>query len=873
MPEIASAWLSILPRAKGFGKQLSSQTKSEIAKSGVGKSIANTVGQAGATAFKALGSVAVGSLAKIVTKGVKFNASMQGFGAAFRTLTREGEDYRDVLRGIEQIKLESALDKRVLAGAAQQLLSVGVSASDVHDRLRRLGLASMDNAESFQYLTRMYANAAAGAGIAQVQMDALAAKGFNPLMIVAEATGRTVESLQREFQGAEGNARLFKKALNLATDEGGKFSDAFDQMANTFPGAVARLENNWQMFVGRFTGGLSGEAGIMPHLSDFLVKGINPTLYKLGELSGKSEGLERLWQWIGGHLVNAGERLYQTVTPLAERFFNWLDRVDFSAVQSGLEQVEGLLLPIGGLLAGMLGKSLTQIPIVGKLFKGWTGPVGLVIGIFAKMWQQSEDLRGAVRSLVETAMRLFEDLAPVTERLSEFVGKLAAAAGDMLAEVLERLVIPAMEALVPLAVSLLETILDLITPILECSYAMEDLTAMLLGLLAAKKAFGVVTALAKAYKALTVATKAKGVAAGVAAVKIWAKNAALLANPIGAVIALVVGLVTALVYFFTQTEHGQRAWAEFTQFLRDTWETVTTAIAAAIEWLNDKIIAALEAMAAGMSWLNDRIVAVVDWIVDRFRWLNDRIADVVNRVIGFFRNLADRFSDAVRSINDGIVGIVEWFAGLPRRVLDAINSLLADFAAFFVRVWNDGNRAISDGIDAALQFFRDLPGNILSAIGNLGSLLVDKGRELIGGFIDGITGMASRVGGAISSILPGGGGRALPAPHHTPHALDGFSRTGTEPEIAAFSNPVADAITSTVTHAARALNLPNLWDGFTATDNDTGADFVTRNDLEAFMRELAALIVHGQTLISQGINRQQTRHDASAITPLHAGGW
>ena len=48
-------------------------------------------------------------------------------------------------------------------------------------------------------------------------------------------------------------------------------------------------------------------------------------------------------------------------------------------------------------------------------------------------------------------------------------------------------------------------------------------------------------------------------------------NAVIAANPIGAIAVAVAAVVAALVWFFTQTEVGRKAWAAFTSWLSETW--------------------------------------------------------------------------------------------------------------------------------------------------------------------------------------------------------------------------------------------------------------------------------------------------------------
>src|SRR5690606_6389754 len=71
--------------------------------------------------------------------------------------------------------------------------------------------------------------------------------------------------------------------------------------------------------------------------------------------------------------------------------------------------------------------------------------------------------------------------------------------------------------------------------------------------------------------------KAVAVGQRIAAVAQWAFNAALSANPIGLVVAGIAALVAGLVWFFTQTEVGQKV-------VKAVWGGIQTAIGATVDW-------------------------------------------------------------------------------------------------------------------------------------------------------------------------------------------------------------------------------------------------------------------------------------------------
>ncbi|MDN5929490.1 MAG: hypothetical protein L0I24_00225 [Pseudonocardia sp.] len=113
-----------------------------------------------------------------------------------------------------------------------------------------------------------------------------------------------------------------------------------------------------------------------------------------------------------------------------------------------------------------------------------------------------------------------------------------------------------------------------------------------------------------------------------------------------------------------------------------------------------------------------------------------------------FRNIVNGVFAAVQSFIAGAVekikGIIGWFAELPGRV----------------GAWFSGMRDSAIRQAAALVgWLTGLPGRVLGAIGNLGSMLVNAGRDLLGGLWRGIQNGAGwlrdRIFSFFGSIIPG----------------------------------------------------------------------------------------------------------------------
>lgn len=112
-------------------------------------------------------------------------------------------------------------------------------------------------------------------------------------------------------------------------------------------------------------------------------------------------------------------------------------------------------------------------------------------------------------------------------------------------------------------------------------------------------------------------------------------SAVFLANPIGIVIALVAALVAGLIYFFTETEVGRKAWKAFTDWFAETNRKMT-------KWFEDEFLKPMGKV------LDD----LVRWFNDTNRSLTRKWNDFtkgigmgVDAVIGFFGDMGDALGD------------------------------------------------------------------------------------------------------------------------------------------------------------------------------------------------------------------------------------
>ena len=129
---------------------------------------------------------------------------------------------------------------------------------------------------------------------------------------------------------------------------------------------------------------------------------------------------------------------------------------------------------------------------------------------------------------------------------------------------------------------------------------------------------------AGAFIASKTALVAGTVATGAATAAQWLFNVALNANPISLIVIAVAGLVAGLVYFFTQTELGQK-------IVTAAWD----AILAGWNWMYDKVSAGFTAFGNGIGYIGEKATEAKDWVVGKF-----------NDLVGFITGLPGRISSA-----------------------------------------------------------------------------------------------------------------------------------------------------------------------------------------------------------------------------------
>lgn len=223
-------------------------------------------------------------------------------------------------------------------------------------------------------------------------------------------------------------------------------------------------------------------------------------------------------------------------------------------------------------------------------------------------------------------------------------------------------------------------------------------------------------------------------------------NAIIAANPIGAIITAIAAVVAALVWFFTQTETGRKAWAAFTQFLTDAWNKVCEVGKAVWEGLSSFF--------SGL-WEGISSVAQSVWggISSFFTGIWDGVSSAWNTVwtavSGFFQNI---WNALVAFFTPIITGIRNTITNAVNAIRSTWTSVWNSISSFFSGIWNGMRNAVGNAVGFIGDKVRGIKDTVFGALRGAGEWLRDTGRNLIQGLINGIGDMFGWVRDKICSL-------------------------------------------------------------------------------------------------------------------------
>ncbi|EPI46765.1 tape measure domain protein [Gardnerella vaginalis JCP8151B] len=210
---------------------------------------------------------------------------------------------------------------------------------------------------------------------------------------------------------------------------------------------------------------------------------------------------------------------------------------------------------------------------------------------------------------------------------------------------------------------------------------------------------GIWLAWAGAIKAVQIATAIWSTVTKIATAVQAAFNVVMNMNPIGALVAVIAAVVAGLIWFFTQTEVGRRAWQSLCDAFMSFINTIGTALQAT---LND----------IGNAW--------------NAGW---------NAVSSFFTNVWNGIQAAAQAAWNWLTSKLQ---SICQSISNAWSECWNGISSFFSNVWNGIKNGAKAGVDAVFHFIAGLKDRILGFFSGAGQWLLNAGRAILDGLLAGL---------------------------------------------------------------------------------------------------------------------------------------
>lgn len=765
--QLAKAYVQIVPSMKGVGKAIENafdgpskstgQKAGQSIGSGLSCGFAAKVGAVAgiaSTVFSKVASVVTGSLNSAISRADQMN----NFPKVMKNLGYSSEDAAASIK-----KISSALDglpttSSAMTGMVQQLAPLTSNLDQAtnialafNNAMLAGGASTMEQENALTQYTQMLS-----AGKVDMQAwRSIQAAMPGQLNQVAEAmlgAGKNSNDLYEAMKNGSISFDDFnKKVMELNQNGFGKYA-SFAQQAKDATQGIGTAMENVQNRVAKAVQKVIEAVGV-----ENIAGAINGFSSQFGKIGDAAAGMVTgVKGWFGKAAQAA-----QPLVSIWQSDFGQLG-VYLKGLASNAQAFGGSLLDVvtnGGGLQNFL-TALNNI--ISPLVNWWialTRNVSIFIGTLSDS--------GGVQAFLASLSELWKGLTQLGQGLADAVtGFLAVGQNGGAAAFIGQLVGDAFNAAAPFVEKLASTLQSLGDWASEHGDAIRTVIAGIAGGFAAFKTASLISAAVTALKSFDVAAK-------IAAAGQWVLNAAMNANPIVLVVTAIGALVAALVWFFTQTETGRKAWASFTSFLSSAWQsvvsfvtslgqnianfftqTIPNAIQSVIQWFQ-------QLPSAIGTALSNLITSIGTWAVSFGQSALQAGQQFVSNIANFLTNLP---ATIAYWLAYGITFVVLWAAQLGSQAISAGQQFLANLGTFFVQlpgnIWN----WLTSTVASVASWAAQMGANALSAgsrfLSNVGTFISQLPAN-VGSWLSGAVSAAASFVGRMASNAVNAGSRFL----------------------------------------------------------------------------------------------------------------
>ena len=208
------------------------------------------------TALRGLGAsaIAIGATKGILDfskQAVTVSMAREQIQAQMEVLTGSAAAARKLIAATIELDQKSALSATQFQDSAKVLLGYGMTVGEVTPTLNKLSEISMGNNEKMQSLTLAFGQVRANGRLMGQEVLQMVNAGFNPLQEISRTTGESIMSLRKRMEDGKVSFDEVAKAMETATEKGGRFYGMNEKMAGTTAVKIAKLQTAWQNLLAR----------------------------------------------------------------------------------------------------------------------------------------------------------------------------------------------------------------------------------------------------------------------------------------------------------------------------------------------------------------------------------------------------------------------------------------------------------------------------------------------------------------------------------------------------------------------------------------------------------------------------------------------
>lgn len=701
------------------------------------------------------------------------SGTVQKYAAeAYKTAGVSANDYMNQVTSFAASLVQS------LGGDTAKAADMGNQAIiDMSDNANKMGTDIQTIQQTYQSLARgnyaMLDNLKLGYGGTKSEMERLISDANKLPGVLKDGNDLSIDSFSDVVE-----------AISRVQKEMGISGTTADEAAKTIEGSVGAMKAAWQNWLA----GLGNENADMGALSQQLADSIGTALKNIvPRLSAIAKGVvsaipalfDSLVSLLPAPFQEAVAKVLDVISRIRDGFLGLKDLIiagNFTAAFRNAFNVEEdspvidflfkirdtakqVADAIPGLFKG-IGQKISSVfqaigPTVSTVFNGIVALVTNIKTTFEQAFANNGGDLGGMGHIAQTVMGLASPLGVVITMFQQFgsqIQQVVQQAGPSLYTMLDNLAAMLGGALAGILPGIQSAIQSLLPVIGQVITTVGNIVSAIL------------PTLSSMIRQLTpVITQVASVIG-----QIMSIVAPLVAQLVSSVLPVIQNIITAVMNLVNAAMPAITGLAQIVMSAIQTMLPVIQAVLTVVTAVISGVVSAIGTVITIITNVVTVIVSVIGSVISVISGLYASVSSVFTAINTFIAGVISTIVSVVSSAFNGLVNtiggavntagsVISGFFGTVSSIFQSIGSTISNAisnAAAAVRSGFSGMvSAASSAISGVVSAVSGLPGKIMGFFSNAGSWLIDSGRAIIQGLIDGITGMIGAAGDAIGDVM------------------------------------------------------------------------------------------------------------------------